>query len=146
MDGPPQSQSQPQPAQPASAVATSILASELLNNLLHQRQLRHQCYCERQQGLGGGRLSEIGSDKESAYLRTECKEIDEYVLQGGVQRGSVVGLSAVDEIVGRVVSQEESILFLLASAVLAGRYGKLMCRMWFMLCGADVRGVRHCIG
>lgn len=37
-------------------------------------------------------------------VKCECPEIDGYVLQGGLERGGVVGVSAEDEGVGLLVS------------------------------------------
>lgn len=37
-------------------------------------------------------------------LTTGCRELDEYVLLGGFERGSVVGVSAEEEEVGMLVS------------------------------------------
>jgi hypothetical protein len=39
---------------------------------------------------------------------TGCRELDEYVLLGGFERGSVVGVSAEDEDVGMLVSSLRS--------------------------------------
>lgn len=41
--------------------------------------------------------------------RTGCLELDDYVLLGGLERGSVVGLSAEDEEVGVQVSKSNQV-------------------------------------
>jgi hypothetical protein len=44
------------------------------------------------------------ANREMGACRSGCSEVDDYVLLGGFERGSVVGVSCEDEAVGVTVS------------------------------------------
>lgn len=69
--------SQPSPF-PLAPVSAAILAEQETERRNHLRQL--------------------------GYLKSGCAEIDDYVLQGGFEKGHIVGLSAEEETLGLTVS------------------------------------------